>query len=160
MPPRVAPASAHFLPLIIRFPWAISLHFCQASSLASTWSCWLLLLLANGFSPEKLEKASKQFLSGRPPEIFLSGTIVLLSNALKPAQQKPGMQVFFTYSKAMKMKASAFSDFELKLRVSRLDASFSMTLNVKARTGFLNKSTRLILVRPNQRGDLWAFAKV
>ena len=29
-PPRVAPASARFLPLIIRFPWAISLHFCQA----------------------------------------------------------------------------------------------------------------------------------
>ena len=44
-PPRVAPASARFLPLIIRFPWPNSLHFCQAWSLASTWSCWLLLQL-------------------------------------------------------------------------------------------------------------------
>ena len=44
-PPRVAPASARFLPLIIRFPWAISLHFCQAWPLASTWCCWFMLLL-------------------------------------------------------------------------------------------------------------------
>ena len=44
-PPRVAPASARFLPLIIRFPWAISLHFSQAWSLASNWSCWFMLLL-------------------------------------------------------------------------------------------------------------------
>ena len=44
-PPRLAPASARFLPLTIRFPWVIPLHFCQASSLASTWSCSLLLLL-------------------------------------------------------------------------------------------------------------------
>ena len=114
----------------------------------------------NGFSPKKLEKASKQFRSGRPLEIFLSGTIILLSAALKPTQQKLGMQVFFTYSKAVKMKGSDFSDYELELRVSRLNASFSMTLNVKARTGFLNKSTRLILVRPNQKADLWAFGKV
>ena len=44
-PPRVAPASARFLPLIIRFPWAISLHFFQAWSLAPNWSCWFMLLL-------------------------------------------------------------------------------------------------------------------
>ena len=44
-PPRVAPASARFLPLIIRFPWAISLHSCQAWPLATSWSCWLMLLL-------------------------------------------------------------------------------------------------------------------
>ena len=44
-PPRVAPASARFLPLIIRFPWAISLHFFQAWAHASTWCCWSMLLL-------------------------------------------------------------------------------------------------------------------
>ena len=44
-PPRVAPANARFLPLIIRFPWAISLHFFHAWPLASTWSCWFMLLL-------------------------------------------------------------------------------------------------------------------
>ena len=44
-PPRVAPASARVMPLIIRFPWAISLHFCQAWPLASTWCCWSMLLL-------------------------------------------------------------------------------------------------------------------
>ena len=44
-PPRLAPASARFLPLIIRFPWAVSLHFFQAWPLASTWACWFRLLL-------------------------------------------------------------------------------------------------------------------
>ena len=29
----------------IRFSWAISLHFCQALPLASTWCCWYMLLL-------------------------------------------------------------------------------------------------------------------
>ena len=40
-PPRVAPANARFLPLIIRFPWAISLHF---SCLAA---CFNLVMLVH-----------------------------------------------------------------------------------------------------------------
>ena len=46
-PSRVAPASARFLPLIVRFPWSNSLQFCQAGSLASIWSCGLMILLAS-----------------------------------------------------------------------------------------------------------------
>ena len=44
-PPRMAPASARFLPRIVRFPWPTSLRSCRAWSLASNGACWSMLLL-------------------------------------------------------------------------------------------------------------------